>query len=296
MSGPLIPGGYILLSRKLIESEIWKKPPLYLKVWIYLLSKAQHKEYKNLKRGQLWITYQDIMEDCSWMVGARKEKPSKSQIFNILEWMRNLCFESNAESNSKATTNEIMITTVKATRGMLITIENFNIYQDSKSYESNAESNNESNDDILPKETPNRNRINKNDNKNDNISIYSIFDKYSENDDLRQALRDYSLMRNKIKAPLTERAASMLLNKLNTLASADDLKIQIVEQAILGNWKSVYPLKHEDKKQQTPTKVTPKANKFHNFIQQDKLTEHELEEIARKRFESKIKSIQEGGK
>jgi len=38
----LIPGGYILLSRKLIESEIFKKPPLYIKVWNYLLLKAQH--------------------------------------------------------------------------------------------------------------------------------------------------------------------------------------------------------------------------------------------------------------
>lgn len=289
MSSPLIPGGYILLSRKLIESEIWRKPPLYLKIWIYLLSKAQHKEYKNLKRGQLWITYQDIMEDCSWMVGARKEKPSKSQVFNILEWMRNTCSESNDESNSKATTNETMITTTKATRGILITIENFNVYQNSKNYESNSENNDESNDENSPNTTATRNRINKNDNKNNNnISIYSVFDSYSENSDLRQALRDYSQMRNKIKAPLTERAVTLLLNKLDALASTDDLKIKLLEQAIMSNWKSVYPLKEE--KQQKP-----KTNKFHNFIQHE-YADGELEAIAQKRFENKIKSIQEGRK
>lgn len=289
MNGPLIPGGYILLSRKLIESEIWKKPPLYLKVWIYLLSKAQHKEYKNLKRGQLWITYQDIMEDCSWMVGARKEKPSKSQIFNILEWMRSLCSESNDESNSKATTNETMITTTKATKGILITIENFNVYQNSKNYESNSENNDESNDENSPNTTTTRNRINKNDNKNDNnISIYSIFDSYSENPDLRQALRDYSIMRNKIKAPLTERAATMLLNKLDTLASTDDLKIKIIEQAILSNWKSVFPLKQEEKKQQAP-KVATKPNKFHNFIQSDH--DIDLEALVEKRKQESLQQI-----
>jgi hypothetical protein len=287
---PLIPGGYILLSRKLIESEIWKKPPLYLKVWIYLLSKAQHKEYKNLKRGQLWTTYQDIIEDCSWMVGARKEKPSKSQIFNILEWMRSPCSESNAESNSKATANETMIATTKATRGILISIENFNVYQDPKNYESNNESNAESNSEISPKATPNRNRINKNDNKNDNISIYSIFDSYSENSDLRQALRDYSLMRNEIKAPLTDRAVTLLLNKLDTLASTDDLKIKLLENATLSNWKSVFPLK-EDKPQQVPKVVKP--NKFHNFIQSD--DELDLEALAEKKKLGIIKKIREEG-
>jgi len=43
-----IPGGYILLSRRLIESEIWDKPPMYLKVWIYILTKARHKANQNL--------------------------------------------------------------------------------------------------------------------------------------------------------------------------------------------------------------------------------------------------------
>ena len=291
MSSPLIPGGYILLSRKLIESEIWRKPPLYLKIWIYLLSKAQHKEYKNLKRGQLWITYQDIMEDCSWMVGARKEKPSKSQVFNILEWMRNTCSESNDESNSKATTNETMITTTKATRGILITIENFNVYQNSKNYESNSENNDESNDENSPNTTATRNRINKNDNKNNNnISIYTLFDSYSDNADLRQALRDYSIMRNKIKAPLTERAVTLLLNKLDTLASTDELKIKMLENATLSNWKSVYPLKEE--RQQDKSRQG-KPNKFHNFMQSE--DNQDLDAIADKRREEALKRLKGGG-
>lgn len=147
MGEPLIPGGYILLSRKIIESEIWDKPPLYLKVWLYILSRAQHKKYKGLKRGQLWLTIPEIQEACSWNVGFRKVTPTKDQIFNILEWMRKpantdesrFCYESNDESNTKAT----MITTMRATRGLLVTVDNYSVYQDPKSYESNDEYDNE---------------------------------------------------------------------------------------------------------------------------------------------------------
>jgi hypothetical protein len=98
----VIPGGYILLARKIIESEIWKKPPLYLKVWVYLLARAQHSKYKNLEKGQLITSIPEIQENCSWYVGCRKVMPSKDQIFQIIEFLRTQRggnAESNAESN-----------------------------------------------------------------------------------------------------------------------------------------------------------------------------------------------------
>jgi hypothetical protein len=64
MCEPKILGGYVLLSRKLIDSEIFKKPPLYLKVWIYLLQRAQHGDFKQLKRGQVTTSIAEIMEAC----------------------------------------------------------------------------------------------------------------------------------------------------------------------------------------------------------------------------------------
>ena len=60
-----IPGGCILLSRKILENELFKDtPPAYFKVFIWLLLKAQHKPYKKLKRGQLWTTYRAIALAC----------------------------------------------------------------------------------------------------------------------------------------------------------------------------------------------------------------------------------------
>lgn len=177
MSEPLIPGGYILLSRKLIESEIWDKPPLYLKIWIYILSRAQHTQYKSLKKGQVRTSIPEIMEACSWHIGYRKQTPSKSQVYKALEWMRtttgNLSrnsYERNHESNEV----ETMITTTKATQGMVITIDKYCVYQDPKNYESNNESNNENHTKEIRKQRQGDN-INKNvkNDKNNNNKRYS---------------------------------------------------------------------------------------------------------------------------
>jgi predicted small metal-binding protein len=153
MADSKIKGGYILLSRKIIESEIFKKPPLYLKVWVYLITKAQYREYNKLKRGQLWTSIPEIMEACSWYVGFRKVTPTKKQIFTIIDWLRNpsnpcksrFPYEGNDERNKK----ETMIGTTKGTHGMLVTIVNYNVYQTPENYEGNDEGN----DEILTKGT-----------------------------------------------------------------------------------------------------------------------------------------------
>lgn len=144
-----IPGGYIILAKKIIDSEIWKKPPLYLKVWIYLLHRAQFKPYKNLERGQLFVTIKDIQDGCAWFSGYRKTVPTKDQIFQIIEWMRKpygTDAEATMGATPQATTKATMITTAKATHGTLVTIDNYCVYQNPKLYESNDESNDGSND------------------------------------------------------------------------------------------------------------------------------------------------------
>lgn len=171
-----IKGGYILLSRKLIESEIWEKPPLYLKVWIYILSKAQHKPYKNFKRGELLVSIPELIEVCSYKVGYRTEKPSKAQIYNILEWLRN-----SHEASHEDDANGMMINTTKTTRGMVVKVLNYDVYQDPKKYEHNGEHN----DEKTTKTTmPQRQQdtINKNDknDKNKRDSPKQVYDETSD--------------------------------------------------------------------------------------------------------------------
>lgn len=134
MGEPVIPGGYFLIARKMIDSEIFKKPPLYLKVWIYLLSRAQHQEFKELKRGQLWTSIPEIQDALTWKVGYRTEKPTKKQIFTVLEWLRNPIERVHEGNNERS-----MIVTTKGTQGMLISICNYNVYQTSENYEGNDE-------------------------------------------------------------------------------------------------------------------------------------------------------------
>ena len=62
--------GYIKLSRRLLTSDIWFKPPLYLKVWIYLLHQAAFKPYNGLARGQLVTSIPKIQE--ALMMGLGK--------------------------------------------------------------------------------------------------------------------------------------------------------------------------------------------------------------------------------
>lgn len=133
--------GYILISRSIVESRIWDKPPLYLKLWIWILSNAQYQTYKGMSRGQLWTTYNEMIEAMSWHVGFRKVSPSRSDIYKILEFMRS--HESDNESDNESDTKDTMIETMKATRGILITICNFNDYQDPKFYERDNEGDDE---------------------------------------------------------------------------------------------------------------------------------------------------------
>ena len=51
-------------------------------------------------------------------------------------------------------------------------------------------------------------------------------------------------MRKMIKAPMTDRALTMLIKKVNELEpnSIENQK-KLLEVAIMNNWKSVYPLK-----------------------------------------------------
>lgn len=92
-------------------------------------------------------------------------------------------------------------------------------------------------------------------------NIYSAFDSYTENEELKTALKDFSEMRKTIKKPFTtKRAITMLLNKLNNLASTDEEKKLILEQSIFNNWQGIFPQKNENQakpSQSTTTKQYP---------------------------------------
>ena len=76
-----------------------------------------------------------------------------------------------------------------------------------------------------------------------------IINSYTTSEELKTALIEFVKMRKAIKKPLTDNALKLIIKKLDTIASNDTEKIQILENSIVGGWQGVYALKAEDKQQ-----------------------------------------------
>ena len=122
----MIKGGYYLKARIIQESEIATAPPHVREIWDWLLKEANHKNVGTIKRGQTIRTYKDIQEGLHWMIGYRKETYKKWHCEIAMKWL----------------TNRQMITTTKTTRGLVITICNYDYYQDAKNYEKDSDNHN----------------------------------------------------------------------------------------------------------------------------------------------------------
>ena len=66
---------------------------------------------------------------------------------------------------------------------------------------------------------------------------------YTENTELRDALKAFSEMRTKQRKPLTPRAMALVLTTLDSLSRNESEKVKIVNQSIVHGWQSVYALK-----------------------------------------------------
>ena len=78
----------------------------------------------------------------------------------------------------------------------------------------------------------------------DNIkkSAEALFDEI-EDEELKSLYIDFYEMRKKMKAPMTEKAVKLLINKVGSLEQDVERQKTLLNEAILHGWKSVYPLK-----------------------------------------------------
>lgn len=115
-----IKGGYLIKPRKIFDSEmLMDAPPLYWKMWDWMVGKANFRESEGVKRGQLFTSVEEMREAMSWKVGFRRERPTPGQI-------------RSAYSAFKA---EGMVEIQKTTRGLIITILKYDLYQNFENYE-----------------------------------------------------------------------------------------------------------------------------------------------------------------
>ena len=205
-----IDGGATLWARQTIDSDIfYNKPDKWFKIWFYLVNKANHKDNKLFKRGTCFLKYEWIME---------KTKATYSQIKHCIEYLK----------------HARQIATQKMTRGVLVTIVNYDFYQTIDNYYY-AESQTERKTKGKQKENKSH-TINKNDKNGKNeIKEKSVI--------FLKAWKDFKEMRKKIKKPMTEKAEEMLLNNLNKLSSNENEQVAILNQSTFHCWQGVYKLK-----------------------------------------------------
>jgi len=116
-----IKGGFVLEARQTFTSEIWKRPAWWYKVWRYIIMKVNwfDNERTGLKRGSGWFTYKTIYSDCHLGLDNLRV----NSITRTMQWLK----------ASK------QISTTKSTRGFIINVINYNLFQDFNNYEVQAE-------------------------------------------------------------------------------------------------------------------------------------------------------------
>ena len=136
-----VPGGCFLIARSILGSSIWRKPPQYVKLWCWLIGRASFQDgyiFKghSLNRGELIVTLGEIAEALSYTFNRQKKKPTEKEIRVMLEWMVSEDMISKRPFISGTFPNKgTHLGRTRAYNGILISIVNYDSYQDYKSYE-----------------------------------------------------------------------------------------------------------------------------------------------------------------
>lgn len=108
--------GATIWARQTISSDIFcQKPHSWFKIWFYIVNRAYHTDFKQLKRGQCFLKYEWVEESCA---------VSRNEVDHCIRWLKSAS----------------MLATQKATRGFIVTVFNYNLFQDLNSYKSDTKS------------------------------------------------------------------------------------------------------------------------------------------------------------
>ena len=210
-----ITSGRIALDRALLDWRWWGDDTV-VKVWltILLLANWRDQEWQDMtiKRGSFVTSYENLA-----LASNTSVKRVRTAIQKLVK---------TGEITQKATN-----------KFQLITVEKYEFYQENFGQTGKQTAN--------KGQSAGNQRANKGQQLN-NINKYNKGNNIYKDlpDNLISALMDFEEMRNLIKAPMTDNARKLLLNKLDKLSMGDTLtKIDILNQSTMNNWKSVYPLK-----------------------------------------------------
>lgn len=140
MSGQ-VPGGNFLISRLIFQSAIWtEKQPLCLKLFLWLIGNAVFRDghtFKGhiLRRGQLVVTYKQMADALAYRHNRQSIKPTIKELRIMLSWLQSegmILMKPLIDGTlpNKGRPKDL----TRAYVGLLISIVNYDTYQDAESY------------------------------------------------------------------------------------------------------------------------------------------------------------------
>ena len=230
--------GWVAIHRQIQDHWLWEdKPFCKSSAWIDMLLLANHEDKKfalgnelvEVKQGSFITSEVKLMERWGWGKGKTRAfldlLQKDGMIIKISDRKKTTINIVNYSDYAVLKTTNGPQTDCKRTDNGLITDTNNN------DNNVNNDNNKESKKERAPKKT----------------SYEEILSQVTDVE-LREMYLEYIKMRKMIKAPMTDRALTMLIKKVNELEPTDiDRQKKLLETAILNNWKSVYPLKDAPK-------------------------------------------------
>ena len=264
--------GWIKLHRSLMEHWLHDdKPFCRFGAWVDLLLMANHDARKMIVCGSPLTIEQGQLFTSSVSLGAK------------WGWSR-----SKVERFLTSLENDQMIERKRTPSGVLVTLINYSIYQDSKQtgeHQTNTKrTGNEHQTNIERTSDEHQTNTNKNvkNEKNERMKEETLKAPerfFPDNDLLEKTFADFRDMRKKIKAPMTDRAIDLMVGKIKKLDPGTAVKM--LEQSILKGWKDIYELE-DDKKDPAGNRQQPRG-RFTNFPQRT-YTSEELAEFERRKL------------
>lgn len=230
--------GWVKIFRNLINWEWYDD--IYVKVvFLHLIITANYEEKIwhgiHIKRGQVLTSRKHLSEDL---------KLSEQQVRTALKKLEK--------------TKEITINTTN--KYTLVTIENYDFYQErgdktTNSLTSNQPATNQqltsnqpaTNHNIRKKEIKKENKERSINKKNIETEIDQIINLKCNDENLKNTIYEFIKMRKAIKKPLTTRGLELMITKLYKLTTNTNEQIEILNNSIMNNWQGIFPIKQENK-------------------------------------------------
>jgi len=230
--------GVFQTDREIFDNPVWKNI-LKFRLFFYIYGNAVYTEdgikYSDIhvKRGQFLRSYRKLQEGLEYIENHAVKHYSLSQIKRAIDELVN-------EGRMSKNDTEL---------GTLFTICNYEEYQGFERFQKDSIEQIKNTDRTLIEQMKNNNKKDNKDKKDKNKTYREILSEHTRNEKLISTFEDYKDMRIKLKSPMTIRAWNLLLDKMDKLAPDDEEKIKLLEQSIMNGWKSVYPMRTQNKTQ-----------------------------------------------